>query len=76
MAEKEVEREIFTLNEISYFTESLSDEANHYIKNINIIEAEVQRIQLSLDIAKIAKDSFISKLEELVDEFEPVPEVA
>lgn len=67
------QRATFQIGEQRYFTDSLDEEAQNYFRNIEIIEAEIQKIKLQLDIAKIAKDSFVGKLESVKDTFEKVP---
>ncbi len=69
------QRGIVTINDIVYYVDSLSQDAEAYIQNIQMIEEEVQRIQLQQNIAYLAKDTLVNKLEDLADTFEKVPVV-
>lgn len=71
--EAPVERQVFVLNEKSYFADSIGDDGKKLINSISTIQQEIQKYQLQTEIAGIAKDSLITKLEALTVTFEEVP---
>lgn len=78
--EKEQERQIFTLNDQNFYTDSVSEDGIKLINSISTIQAEIQeyskeiqKAQLRTEIAVVAKDAIIGKLESIVDTFEEAP---
>lgn len=72
--EQEAERQVFQLNEKKFYSDSITENGNKLINSINIVNGEVEKIKLQLDIASIAKDALIGQLEGLTHQFEEVQE--
>ncbi len=53
-----------TIGDKSYPIASLSDNAKAQITNVQIVDAEIQRLQQQLGIAQVARASFIASLQE------------
>jgi hypothetical protein len=62
----------FTLDGADYNIDSLDAASNKLLEDISTIESEINRHVLSANIAKIAKDTLITKIKESVDTFEKV----
>ena len=71
--EQEQERQVFQLNEVAYYADSITENGNKLISSINIVNKEIEKIKLQSDIANIAKDALIGQLEVLAVEFEQIP---
>ena len=60
--------EYVTLNNTRYATENLADPAKVQVVNIQIVDAEIGRLQQQLAIAQMARNACISSLTELLKE--------
>ena len=72
--EEVVQRPTFIFNDVEYYADTLSEDVKGFINNVQIIDGEIKKINLQLEITNVAKDSFISKIEAEVENFEKVPE--
>lgn len=69
----EATREMFTLNGVSYFSDSVPEESKVLFKDIAVIDQEMSKLQTSIDIAQIAKSALVDRIAGFSDNFETVP---
>lgn len=55
-----------TIGDKTHPIDSLSDNAKAQITNLQIVEAEIKRLQQQLGIAQVARASFVATLQEEV----------
>ncbi len=67
-----MEREVLTLDDKKYYLDSVSEDGKRLISNIDIIHKEMQRIDIQMNIARIAYDKLLSELKEMSESFEQV----
>ena len=68
-----VERQKITINKVEYFLDSLNEESQKILNEIRIIDAEMQRYNIQMNIAGVAKNSLLEKLDSNSNTFELVP---
>ena len=74
MAEaKIVERQKITINKVEYYLDSLDENSQKILGDVRVIDGEMQRLQVSLSIAGVAKNSLLEKINDKCDEFDKVP---
>lgn len=67
------ERKTIKLGEKEYYLDSLNQAAINALSDVNIINDEIKRHQLSINIANIAKGVFEKVIFDGIDKFEEVP---
>lgn len=67
------EREIFELDGIKYFVDSLPEKGKQLLSDINAIEKTAIEYKVKMEIATIAKNSLGKMLYEFKDKLEEVP---
>ncbi len=67
-------REIFNLEDEFFYLDSLDELGTSYLETVKEIQAEVDRLYQSTEIARIAKNAVIDKMIEIKDNFEMVSE--
>ena len=68
-----VQRQRVKINKIEYFLDSLDENAQKILGDIRVIDGEMQRLQIQMSIAGVAKNSLLEKLDEMADKFEKAP---
>jgi hypothetical protein len=75
MAEALVERQKITINKITYWLDSLDEDSQKMLSEIRIIDSEMQRLNIQMNIAGVAKNSLLEKIDSNNTNFSVVPEV-
>jgi len=70
---KIVERQRITINKVEYFLDTLDENAQKILSDIRVIDGEMQRLQIQMGIAGVAKNSLLEKLENDKENFEACP---
>ena len=74
MAEaKIVERQKIMINKVEYYLDSLDEQSQKILGDIRVIDSEMQRLQVSLSISGVAKNSLLEKLEAKSEDFAKAP---
>lgn len=73
MAEKIVERQRIKLNKVEYYLDSLDENSQKILGDIRVIDGEMQKLQVQMSIAGVAKNSLLEKIQENSSEFEKAP---
>jgi hypothetical protein len=74
MAEsKIVERQKITINKVEYYLDTLDENSQKILGDIRVIDGEMQRLQVQMSIAGVAKNSLLEKIDEESEGFEQVP---
>jgi len=73
MAETPDERQTITINDTTYFYDSLDEESQKLIADIRIIDEEIYRANVTISISNLAKNTILEKIQEKVGDFETVP---
>jgi hypothetical protein len=74
MAEQKiVERQRITINKVQYYLDSLDENAQKILGDIRVIDGEMQRLQVQMGIAGVAKNSLLEKLDKDKEKFEACP---
>jgi len=74
MAEQKiVERQRITINKVQYYLDSLDENAQKILGDIRVIDGEMQRLQVQMGIAGVAKNSLLEKLDNDKEKFEACP---
>lgn len=68
-----VERQKITINKVEYYLDSLNEDSQKVLNEIRIIDTELQRYNIQMNIAGVAKNSLLEKLDKNSDAFEIVP---
>lgn len=76
----EPKREVFYLNDKGYYLDSVTEDGNNTLNAITVIDTkitdsqeEIGEIEQEIEIFWFAKDSLITKLENLTKDFESAP---
>jgi hypothetical protein len=69
-----VERQKITINKVTYYLDSLDEEAQKILGEIRIIDTEMHRLNIQMNIAGVAKNSLLEKIDANSENFEKVPE--
>jgi hypothetical protein len=72
--EKIVERQKITINKVEYYLDSLDENSQKILGDIRVIDGEMQRLQVQMSIAGVAKNSLLEKIDEESEGFEQVSE--
>jgi len=70
-----VERQKITINKVTYYLDSLNEDSQKMLNEIRIIDSEMQRLNIQMNIAGVAKNSLLEKIDAESASFEKVPEV-
>jgi hypothetical protein len=73
--QKIVERQKIALNKIEYYLDSLDEDSQKLLAEIRIIDTELQRLHTQMNIAGVAKNYLLEKIDNNTDNFEKVPVV-
>ena len=74
MAEnKIVERQKITINKVEYFLDSLDENSQKILGDVRVVDGEMQRLQVQMGIAGVAKNSLLEKINDNSDKFEKAP---
>ena len=73
MAEKIVERQRIKLNKVEYYLDSLDENSQKILGDIRVIDGEMQKLQVQMSIAGVAKNSLLEKIQENSSKFEKTP---
>ena len=74
MAEQKiVERQKIMINKVEYYLDSLDENSQKILGDIRVIDGEMQRLQVSISIAGVAKNSLLEKLDAECENFAKVP---
>ena len=65
-----------TLNDITYLMTDLSDAARSQVDNIQLVDAEIQRLQRQIAIAQTARNAYAAALTTAVQGANPAAAVA
>ncbi len=66
------DRKFFTLDSEQFFLDSAPEDVTKLIKSIEIIQKEIANIEISLDIAQIARNHLVDKIKEFTPQMERV----
>jgi len=69
---KIVERQTITINKNKYYLDSLDETSQKLLGDIRTVDTEIQHQQVRLNIAGVAKNALLQKLEEGIENFELV----
>lgn len=73
MSDKIVERQKIKLNGVEYYLDSLDKDSQKILGDIRVIDTEMQRLQVQMSIAGVAKNSLLEKIQENSEKFDKVP---
>ena len=65
--------ETITLNGISYVVADLHEAARSNVQNIQVVEAEILRLQQQMGIAQTARNDYVAALSTAIGAPAPVP---
>lgn len=65
--------ESITLNNISYVVADLSEAARSQVQNIQLVEAEILRLQQQMGIAQTARNAYVGALSAAIGAPAPAP---
>jgi len=71
--DKIVERQKIKLNSVEYYLDSLDESSQKILGDIRVIDTEMQRLQVQMSIAGVARNSLLEKIQENAGSFDEVP---
>jgi len=75
MAENtQTERQVITLGEVSYFTDSVGEQGQKILADVQNIQARINQLSFDKNVMELAVQTLVDNLAGMTDTFEAVPQ--